>query len=440
MLERRQDVVTAPQGMKSCCSLRLVGLVFFLFVGQVQVHVVQAFSYVPPTPHRFRGWGILDTSDVTTRPKTSSSTSTIRNSLLYTSRSSSSSNIESENEEQEIKYQRLMDWLFQEEECEGEGSVQVKCCPLTGTRGLYAREDFQEGDCLFAIPLDAALVVEDVETSDAERGSKLLTLLQQQQQRQQQHHETQEDDRWRSYFNVLPTMKEMHFHPTPDFWTEDEILALEFPRLVNAALERKERIQSLAAKQKNGRDGKMNVEELQYATWLVESRSLTLVGEPYPDCPEDELQTTSVLIPLLDMINHSSSNPNVELDVLQSDDDDDDDDDDDQSFYAVIATEDIPKGTELFISYGTGEESSVELLQYYGFVPSSNPHDINMLQYGNDEDEDDDDDCLLNEDEWTTSLEDDEQALDAGVVGVEKTILQFRIRMKQALREWDNEE
>eukprot|EP00978_Attheya_sp_CCMP212_P015424 scaffold39834_cov55-Attheya_sp.AAC.2 len=229
MLERRQDVVTAPpQGMgrSYCGSLRLIGLVFFLFVGLVQVHVVQAFSYAPPTPRRFRGWGILDTSDVTTPTRVTSS----RNSLLYTSRSSSSSssdsdNIESKDEEQEIKYQRLMDWLFQEEECEGEGSVQVKCCPLTGTMGLYAREDFQEGDCLFAIPLDAALVVEDVETSDAERGSKLLTLL------QKQHHQTQEDDRWRRYFNVLPTMKEMHFHPTPDFWTEDEILALEFPRL-----------------------------------------------------------------------------------------------------------------------------------------------------------------------------------------------------------------
>lgn len=303
------------------------------------------------------------------------------------------------------KYQKLFDWLFQEQSCQGQDSVQINVSSQQRRRGLYSRKDFKEGDTIFTIPLSTALVVEESETTDAERGMKFLEFL----------HSA--DEELQVYRNVIPT-KTHQWDPTPDFWTDEQIAQLEFPRLVDGVLERKCRIESLA------RNMDLDLEDLQFATWLVESRSLTLVKEPYPDCPDEELETTSVMIPLLDMINHSSDDPNAELEVVEQNGG--------EVAYAVVALVDISKGEEILISYGTGEESSVELLQYYGFVPQNNSYDVDMLDFGGD-------DCLVEKDDWSTTLTEDENRLKNIENGnrVDKTILEFRVRMKRALYEWE---
>jgi hypothetical protein len=330
--------------------------------------------------------------------------------------------------------QPLLDWLFQEQDCQGEGSIQIlrqevvdqrspKVKPIF-RRGLYAVEDCPAGDYIFAIPLQSALIIEEDESNDAERGLKLLSLQ-----------EENKKSKWACYFEALPT-KDDQFDPTPDFWSDEQIQQLESPRLIQNVLARKQRIRDLS-KQQN-----IPLDDLQFATWLVESRSLTLLRELEGQSDEedeslnDAFETTSVIIPIVDMINHSSDRPNAELDVLFYEDSMEENGDGEiqvvvgadgsgDAFYAVVATEDIPAGTEIKISYGTGEDSSIELIQNYGFVPPDNSFDDPSIGT-------DDDSCFLPESSWSSTLEEDEIAL-RNAAGVDRTILQFRMRMKRAI-------
>ncbi|KAG7349126.1 SET methyltransferase domain containing protein [Nitzschia inconspicua] len=150
------------------------------------------------------------------------------------------------------------------------------------------------------------------------------------------------------------------------------------------------------------------------------------------------LSTTCVLVPLMDMINHSSKDFNTMLSVMGNSedenqiDDKDDNGSEEQLFYTVVASRDIVEGEELLISYGSQEDSSLELLLHYGFVPEHNPYDADFIAWSGAVDEMPS--C------WSTSLQDDEGRLKQLILSnsnsVELTILKFRIRMKQAFDEY----
>jgi hypothetical protein len=216
-------------------------------------------------------------------------------------------------------------------------------------------------------------------------------------------------DKWAPYLVTLPT-RSSNFDPTPDFFSDEEIRQLEFPRIVKAAMERKHQIEELSKAEG------VDLEALQFATWLVKSRAFSVLKV---NREEGKVLTKNVLIPYVDMINHSSDQPNVKLEVVESKAED-------ESFYALCATRPIRAGQEILLSYGSGEDSAVELLLNYGFVPSANPNDVAMLQYGGDG-------CLTDADQWSTTLEEDE-VLAQGASGNLRTILAFRIRLKQALQ------
>ena len=125
----------------------------------------------------------------------------------------------------------------------------------------------------------------------------------------------------------------------------------------------------------------------------------------------------TVLIPYIDMINHCNpESANAEMQVLETKVED-------ESFYALQATRFIRKGTEITIAYGTGKESTADLLAGYGFIPSKNTNDAKFMSE------------QLSEHSWSTTLEEDQAALLALDEGpgsdVMKTILRFRIRMKK---------
>lgn len=112
----------------------------------------------------------------------------------------------------------------------------------------------------------------------------------------------------------------------------------------------------------------------------------------------------------------------------------DDGDDEENLYYAVVADRDLRKGEELLISYGSEQDSSVDLLLQYGFVPESNPYDVEFWDAFSEESQGKDDFS------WSTTLQEDEVRLtnldeDDGSA-TERTILEFRIRMKRAYEEW----
>lgn len=364
----------------------------------------------------------------------------------------------------------FLDYMFCERDCQGEsGDVEFRFDETSGRRGIFVASEkgIAENEYIFAVPSKSAWIVEreekgKEELSDAARG---FLFWKWQQQQQQQAFTDNNEQEWEPYIRVLPTRKEA-FDPTPDFWTEEQIRALELPIVVERALSKRKCVDSFADETLGGPNQPIvSKDDLRFATWLVNSRAITIIFETREDdcdedtgnnsddeidCDKDEMDddeiddddgitSMCVLVPLLDMINHSSENPNAYFAVLGDDDEEGDDSDNEENlYYAVVATRQLHQGEEVLISYGSEEDSSVELLLQYGFVPETNPFDVDFWEtfyLENDASKDGDKDITF----WSTTLQDDEdrlESLEENTSDIDRTILQFRIRMKRAYAEW----
>ena len=325
-------------------------------------------------------------------------------------------------------------------------NVAVGFHPLRG-RGLYATKTFsktQGGQTLCRIPSDCALALSDPgqakqqQLSEVEEGANLLQLYLRNSERSAQ---------FAPYLNTLPTEIS---DPTPNLFDEkDELPLLEFPRIIQKSKQRNEKMTRVLQEQSSEQQ-QISLQELQYATWLVTSRSFPLAvsqdGESvaaFDDRgqvltqPDRQRQFIRVLVPLLDMVNHSHNNKaNARMVIL--------DPQKDSAWFALESTRPIPAGTEICISYGSGVATSLDLLLNYGFVPTATPHnqfDSLMLQKGGD-------DCFSSISDWSTTLEEDEAMLQmisqqqeekatATPASSSKTlaeILTFRIQLKKAYK------
>jgi hypothetical protein len=299
--------------------------------------------------------------------------------------------------------------------------VEVGTCKTTGRRGLYCTTSYNKGEIVCQIPSDLALALSDPtkltasteEVSLAKAGYNFLEMYVKNPEAKQA---------WKPYLDSLPTSAAQDGE-TPDFYTDEELELLEFPRIMNVAKERKQQLKDLVA----ASGGSMTEEELQYATWIVSSRAIQLsLGEDSSEPQVDDegrpvlknaknSKTLGLLIPFIDLANHASNQPNACLHLIDPDKDD--------AWFALKATRNIAAGKELVHSYGSGIESSVELLGNYGFVPEENKVDAFMLNRGGDD----------TEVQWSTTLEEDELMLKEVPDGTRlQTILQFRARIKRA--------
>lgn len=305
-----------------------------------------------------------------------------------------------------------------EQECEGvgvEGGTEIGF-KSSGMRGLFAADNFEAGEFLLGIPFPSCLTLSigDIaisEPTDAELGLTLLRLQE----------EGSASEFW-PYYQCFPTQEE-NFDASPDFWTDEQLQALEFPPIFEKAKERQQCVKEFA------RLDNVDEKKLQFATWLVKSRGFTLlkpVLKQPPDSdametdkePEATIMSKTVMIPYVDFINHDADKANAELIVLETKAED-------ESFYAVQATKSIRKGQEITLCYGTGQETTADLLGGYGFIPRDmNRNDASYLKEKD----------LV----WSTTLEEDEsalQALEDDDSDVKKKTLDFRIRMKRASKE-----
>jgi hypothetical protein len=316
-------------------------------------------------------------------------------------------------------------------------------------RGLFATKAFTKpGQIMCRIPSDCALAVSDPAAHGkdvptvAHQGANLCKLYWKDAAQRQQ---------WAPYLDTLPT--EAGSSVTPDFWTNEEISLLEFPPLVQAVLERKQQMALVA------REQGYSVEEVQFAAWLVSSRSFPLAVSTSDDDNKDDdddkvpsiavdergqvlAKTTErasirVLLPWLDLANHDSNAPNARMTII--------DPHKEAAWFALEVLKPIAKGQEILVSYGSGVESSVALLQNYGFVPDQNRMDYLMLRHlhqqskqediGNDSG---DGDGVVQDfplEAYSTSLEEDERLLamakQEGEPNLTK-ILAFRVQLKQS--------
>jgi len=305
--------------------------------------------------------------------------------------------------------------------------TEIGVDPATGRRGLYATKNFSKDKVIVKIPSDLALALSDPAQNGedaptiAHGGANFLKFYKNNAQAAQQ---------WAFYLDALPRSVPR----TPDYFDDEEIQLLEFPRIIAAAKRRKQEIQQVA------KETGIDETELKEATALVSSRAFPLavaeadqdLGNEVGDIALDErgqVMTKAgerkfirVLCPYIDMANHRSGQCNAKWTVLDPEKDD--------AFFALVATRNIKTGKEITISYGSQVDSTVELLLNYGFVPEEgNIFDEFMLKKGGD-------DCIASVDDWTTTLEEDKTMLsmtegDADAENLRK-ILQFRIQMKKS--------
>jgi SET domain len=320
--------------------------------------------------------------------------------------------------------QRLLQFL-KAQKAKGLDNVDIGFHQDTGVRGLFCTTNLKKGQIVCQIPSDCALALSDPNKngddapSIAHGGANFLDMY---------WNHGQNKQLWSPYLETLPKRGSEQFDPTPDFLVEDDLALLEFPRLIQRAKERKAQVAAVAVEKG------ISEEELQFATWLVSSRafqlSLSAPAEEKDEMPQyddrgqviDKAQkkTIRVMVPFIDMANHSSDQPNCKLTLIDPEKDD--------AWFALEATRPITAGKELVISYGSGVDSSVELLMDYGFVPSSNRIDSIMLVKGGD-------DVITTLEGWTTTLEEDRTMLEmAKDDPVLQKILRFRIRLKESYK------
>mmetsp|Transcript_18528 Transcript_18528/g.27101 ORF Transcript_18528/g.27101 Transcript_18528/m.27101 type:complete len:384 (-) Transcript_18528:193-1344(-) len=304
-----------------------------------------------------------------------------------------------------------------------------------GVRGLYATKNFKKNQIICRVPSDCALALADPdaivepnapEPTVVDGGVNFLKFYAQNAQARQV---------WAPYLDTLPTAGE-NFDPTPDFYEEGDIDALEFPRAVDGAKSRLDQIKKMSEVEDS-----MSMEELQFATWIVSSRSFNIKlsvpmpGEDEEDDDKEEAPTGAikgnnpndksirVLVPYLDMINHRSD-ANAFMDLI--------DPEKDEAWFAIRASRPIKEGKEISISYGSKGFSSVDMLLNYGFIPDKEMGrtgregegvDRRMLAKGGE--------GILGKDNWSTSLEDDLKALE-NATGNARQVLLFKTKLKSS--------
>ena len=240
---------------------------------------------------------------------------------------------------------------------------------FTSIRGLYATKPFKKNEIICKIPSDVALALTDPSTATGETmsvvdgGVNLLGWY---------LNNEQARGMWSAYLETLPT-REMHFDvrslsfvdsfmlilvisvalhrdllvkPTPDFFSDAEIEGLELPMIINKANQRKQQLSHISQSQVSFKCSSIQAtlwfiyltwtfsstqnipyDELQFASWLVASRSFAIkISVDDPLVKEGVVSTSEkairVLLPYLDMINHSSDNPNAELHLIDPEKDD----------------------------------------------------------------------------------------------------------------------
>lgn len=262
--------------------------------------------------------------------------------------------------------------FLDEEEVEGFDRLEIGYSQ-SGLRGVFAKESIEEGEYICAVPFVSTILVDETFVESTDDDADLLSAGKIKNAIKFYRIMETEAEKWKPYFDCLPTLDDDNFDATPDLWSDEDIKSLVIPSLVEDILQRKQEIQ------RESEETGIDLQQLQLAAWMIQSRAFTTLKKAAmldPDDPDkltkEGLLQRTVLIPLIDFLNHVSTSPNAKMQVVETKAHD-------ESFYALIANRKIPKGKEVRIQYGTGKETSWDMLGKYGFLPEGNQS--NDLEY-----------------------------------------------------------
>lgn len=305
-------------------------------------------------------------------------------------------------------------------ECEGLQGTAVRTND-DGVRGLYAIQDFVQGEYLCAIPLTACLALDGRGRASCKENKDPLQLTSLETEINCTLHflsDFGDDSFWKPYLDCLPRQGRQ-FDPTPDYWPDNLLHMIEIPSLIQATRERRQALEQQEATEQFTKDDGY-FDRLCWANWIVRTRGLTSV-----QCASDSHRDSSriLLIPWVDMINHHFTNPNAELEWLVGESDE-------TTMIALKASNGIAAGEEINISYGLAT-TSLDLLDRYGFWGEGQYNPANDYM---------DWDRVVPE--WTTSLDEDVEQLQQlqrettersnhGTILLQQQVLKFRIHLKE---------
>ena len=186
-------------------------------------------------------------------------------------------------------------------------------------RGLFALEDFAIGEYILALPFSATFILQekyiaeddaaDVDELESEVTQALVFL---------RNFATK--PRWKPYVDALPRIDPSSQEGTPDFWSTSALEEFPVPLLRQRSKER------YAAIQRWSTEYTVEVDELQWAVWILRTRGFTSLKNTH-----GKLRQQTMLLPLIDMINHHY-HPNACVEVINAEVDE-------ESFVALKASQ-----------------------------------------------------------------------------------------------------
>ena len=324
-------------------------------------------------------------------------------------------------------------------------------------RGVMALRDISKGESIIEIPYGMAL---DLGRESADPTLPATSLLQRYCAWKSGTSIDADKDR-ADYFAMLPPYLSADCLGSTDFFSETALDMLQSPLIVEETLSRRELVGARYERDifpmtqmasnlyrwsdDDGEDGIATESHLQWATWLITSRVLTVQGPP------ESSTANRLLIPLIDMCNHDRDSPHILTGRAMP-----------GAMLKVVAGADIKVGEAINIGYGGGVEGNDRFIQDYGFLDTGGSRErgknSNAAKEGDNEfvaeaykmaikkllGRGRSTKTILVADQVralvalkATSLEDDQALLASGSVieNDERMALEYRIGMKMALKE-----
>ena len=227
-------------------------------------------------------------------------------------------------------------------------------------RGVIALRDIAKGDPIIDIPYEMAL---DLGRESADPTLPATALLQKYCAWRSDSDGPPGDKARGNYFSMLPPYLSDDCLGSTDFFSDAALGMLQSPRIEEETRSRRELVAAryerdvapMAEMSSNlyrwDKNEVATQSHLQWASWIITSRVLTVQGPP------ESSTANRLLIPLIDMCNHDRDSPHVLTGRAMP-----------GGTLKVVAGANAKTGDAINIGYGGGVEGNDRFIQDYGFL------------------------------------------------------------------------
>jgi len=309
-------------------------------------------------------------------------------------------------------------------------------------RGVIALRDIPKGEPIIEIPYEMAI---DLGRESSDPTLPATSFLQKYCVWKSDSDGPPPDKERGDYFAMLPEYMSSDCLGSTDFFSDEALEMLQSPLIKEETLSRKDLVhlryerdvETMAEMSSNlyrwSGEEVATESHLQWASWIITSRVLTVQGPPESGI------ANRLLIPLIDMCNHDRDSPHILTGRAMT-----------GATLKVVAGVDVKAGDAINISYGGSVEGNDRFIQDYGFLDGGGSKErgksevaeaykivarkltgrnraLTKLTV-------DDQERAL-EALKATTLEEDEEMLNSGKItnNDERAAIEFRIGMKKAL-------